>query len=140
MSDSSMTGESSPVMPDATAESRVPTFGHRTFNDGLLKPIVPDRRKRHSIPKASPHSPGEVTFDMNMKPKPRRHRRRFSEGEKVIINAVRKARACSKCHEKHRKVHPTVYIVLVISRLLTEGVSTYYFPESPGCRLQDFTS
>jgi len=76
-------------------------------SDNLLKPIAPARHKSHSIPKASRGSPRKETFDMNMQPKPRRHRRCFSEGEKAVIAAVRKVRACERCHVKHRKVHDT---------------------------------
>lgn len=75
--------------------------------DNLLKPIAPARQKGYSIPKASPRSPRKETFDMDMQSKTRRHRRCFSEGEKAIIAAVRKARACERCHLKHRKVLDT---------------------------------
>lgn len=50
----------------------------------------------------------EQTFDMEMNPIPRKHRRQFSDGEKAHMMAVRKAAACQKCRDEHKKVILTV--------------------------------
>lgn len=95
------------IMPDAAPSFQVRCVLRPESSDSLLKPLAPARHKRQSIPKASPRSPRKETFDMKMQPKPRRHRRCFSEGEKARVAAVRKAGACQRCHTKHRKVHDT---------------------------------
>ena len=47
---------------------------------------------------------GTQVFDVNMKIKPTRTKRRFSEGEKERIALVRKAGACRECRRMKRKV------------------------------------
>jgi len=95
------------TMPDAAPSFHVRCVPRPKSSENLLKPIAMAGHKRHSNPKASPQCPRKEIFDMNMQPKPRRRRRCFSEGEKAVIAAVRKARACERCHVKHRKVQDT---------------------------------
>ena len=77
---------------------------------------VPHRRlrKRSSLDQGAKHPQcigtrtqivGTQVFDANMKIKPSRTRRRFSEGEKERIALVRKAGACRECRRMKRKVH-----------------------------------
>ena len=100
-----MTGKYKCIIPDAAPSFQVRCILRPKTSDSLPKPLAPARHKRQPIPKGSPRSPRKETFNMNMQPKPRRHRRCFSEGEKATMAAVRKAGACERCHIKHRKVH-----------------------------------
>lgn len=93
------------IMPDAAPSHQVSYVLRRESRESRLKPLAPPRHRRQSLPKASPWSPRKETFDLKMQPKPRRHRRCLSEGEKVVTANVRKIGACERCRAKHRKVH-----------------------------------
>ena len=93
------------TIPGATLKAHGQTSKPLSFDETMLHPGVRNRHKSRPIAKGSSQSPRKETFDMkSMEPTTRRHRRCFSEGERAIVAAVRKARACSKCHAKHRKV------------------------------------
>lgn len=71
----------------------------------LRKLSVVDQGTNHvPISQQTTQSARIQVFDSNMKIKPGRKKRRFSEGEKERIGRVRKVGACSECRLKKRRV------------------------------------
>lgn len=119
------------LLPDHQAKGFNNTLAHRpkpnnTVADTrrLLRPKGTCLGRRKSVPRCPPRKRSSVdqgidhihlfqertqiagtqVFDTNMKTKPSRKKRRFSEGEKERIARVRKIGACSECRPKKRRV------------------------------------
>lgn len=119
------------LLPDHQANGFHNHFAHRPKPDDIIadsrdllrsngsnlgrRKSVPHHRLRKlsSVDQGTNHVPifqertqtaGIQVFDTNMKIKPGRKKRRFSEGEKERIGRVRKVGACSECRLKKRRV------------------------------------